>query len=163
MLWVALSLGRLADCPGHSGPWLYLFKLVPILWWALPTWPATCPDLDSDRLAAQRWFPEIMIKYFNPGNLSPKMLIIIGASCIMTKNLLSFVKKNFNSNEPKKDSPTAELTKGLSSQVQIVIFNQFITKVKIPHMSKTTLKEDCRAMPVLCLHFQSNPMHPPTQ
>ncbi|KAJ9055349.1 hypothetical protein DSO57_1004866, partial [Entomophthora muscae] len=35
----------------------YLIKLVPILWWALPTQPAAHQFPDASKLAAQGWFP----------------------------------------------------------------------------------------------------------
>ncbi|KAJ9080638.1 hypothetical protein DSO57_1022777 [Entomophthora muscae] len=36
----------------------YLIKLVPILWWALPTQSATCQFPDASELASQGWFPD---------------------------------------------------------------------------------------------------------
>ncbi|KAJ9089045.1 hypothetical protein DSO57_1016834 [Entomophthora muscae] len=57
----------------------YLIKLAPILWWALPTQSATCQFPNASKPANQGCFPDIMIIYFKPGTLSPKMLIILGA------------------------------------------------------------------------------------
>ncbi|KAJ9085363.1 hypothetical protein DSO57_1014782 [Entomophthora muscae] len=58
--------------------------------------------------------------------------------------------------DPKNSDPTAKTAKGSSSQVQNVIVNQSLTKVEMPQMGKLTLKEACRTMPVLQLHFQAN-------
>ncbi|KAJ9062227.1 hypothetical protein DSO57_1012896 [Entomophthora muscae] len=48
-----------------AGPWLwlgksmsYLIKLAPILWWALPTQPATRQFPDASKPASQGWFPD---------------------------------------------------------------------------------------------------------
>ncbi|KAJ9055754.1 hypothetical protein DSO57_1000613 [Entomophthora muscae] len=62
-----LDHARLIDTivPAAS-PWLwvgksmsYLIKLVPILWWALPTQSATCQFPNASKPADQGWFPDI--------------------------------------------------------------------------------------------------------
>ena len=72
-----------------SGPWSwvgkfisYLFKLAPLLWWAMPAWPDNPAAQPSPGLSTQSWFPDIMTIYINPSNLSPKTLLILGASCM---------------------------------------------------------------------------------
>ncbi|KAJ9061816.1 hypothetical protein DSO57_1016893 [Entomophthora muscae] len=75
----------------------------------------------------------------------------------MTTNLISSMWKNTNLNDPKRtNANTADANKALSSQVQNLIVNQSLKKVEMPQMGKLTLKEAQCAMPVLCLHFQTN-------
>ncbi|KAJ9081849.1 hypothetical protein DSO57_1010522 [Entomophthora muscae] len=80
-----------------AGPWSwlgksmsYLIKLAPILWWALPTQSATRQFPDASKPASQGWFPDIMTIYFNNGTLSPKMLIILGASCMFFVMIITY-------------------------------------------------------------------------
>ncbi|KAJ9082024.1 hypothetical protein DSO57_1008455 [Entomophthora muscae] len=147
----------------------YLFKLASLLWWALPVKNLAQIIPETNRPASQDWIPDIMAIYFKPGTLSPKMLLFLGASCMLlsliipyytyktTTNLTSSMWKNANLNNPKKpNTVTADTTKTPSYQLQNVIVNQFLTKLEMPHMGKLILKEAQRAMPVLCLHFQAN-------
>ncbi|KAJ9050527.1 hypothetical protein DSO57_1013764 [Entomophthora muscae] len=109
-----------------------------------------------------------MAIYLNHGNLGPKMLITLGASCMLfslisayyayklvIKLIVSAIRHQWNT-EPKDALLGVEKTKTPNLQVQNFIVNQFTTKVDMLQMGKLTWEEAHRAMPVLCLHFQAN-------
>ncbi|KAJ9057592.1 hypothetical protein DSO57_1021137 [Entomophthora muscae] len=57
----------------------YIIKLVPILWWVLPTGPAVlCPK--STNVSTYAWIPEIMTIFYKHGNLGHKMLLTLGCN-----------------------------------------------------------------------------------